>query len=150
MPGHDVGVVFHNRQDDFIARLHAGGRPTVGYKIDRLRCARGKNNMLIRRRIQKPRNGGSGGFILVCCKVRKVVQATVNIGIFMTIGGSYRVYHHLRLLRGCAIIKVNQRFAVHLPRQNRELAANFGNIIHRSSPDPNQHCQHNRNRNCYH
>ena len=73
-------------------------------------------------RVQKAGDLAAHGLVLVGRKVRKVVQAPVNVGIFHRIGLRDRVDHHLRLLRRGAVVQIDQRLAVHLPRQDRKIA----------------------------
>src|SRR6185437_757753 len=45
MPWHDVGVVLHDRKNDFVARLDALTTERVGHKIDRLGGVAGKDDL---------------------------------------------------------------------------------------------------------
>ena len=133
MPRNDVGVMFQDAQDDLIPGLKSRCGPGIGYQIDRLGRAGGEHDV-IGTGPQKARNLGPRRFVVFGRKVRQIVQATVNIGIFMGIGPRHRVDHHLRLLGRGAIVQIDQRLAPDLDRQDREIGANFFNVIHAEPP----------------
>src|SRR5680860_454435 len=58
----------------------------------------------------------------------------MNVSIFMRIGGIYRIDHHLRLLSGGAVVEIDQRLAVHLAREDREITAKIFDIEHHAPP----------------
>ena len=130
VPGHDVGVMLHHRQDDLIPRLKARRGPGIGHKVQPLGRAGGEHDLLGVAGVEEAGNDAAHAFILFGRKVRKVVQATVNIGIFHRIGLVHRLNHHLRLLRAGAVVQIDQRLAIDLPRQDREIGADLGDIIH--------------------
>ena len=46
MPGHDVGVVLHDREHDLVARLDALARERIGDEVDRLGGVAGEDDLL--------------------------------------------------------------------------------------------------------
>lgn len=130
VPRHDIGVMLHHAEDDLIARLHPRHGPAIGHHIDAFGGAGIEDNLILIGGIQELGDDAPDAFVLFSCKIRKVVQATVNVGIFFGIGTRDRINHHLGLLRRCAVVQIDQRFAVHLTRQDGKIAADFGHIIH--------------------
>ena len=88
VPGDDVGVMLHDRQHDLVARLQARGGPGVGDEVDRLGRAGGEDDLVLGARVQEARDDAAGGFVLLGREVRQVVQAPVDVGIFLGIGPS--------------------------------------------------------------
>ena len=129
VPRHDVGVVFHDRKNNLVACLQARGRPSIGHQIDAFGGTCGEDDLVLSP-VQKARNLAANGFIAVGGKVGQIVQATVNIGIFVRISLGYRIDHHLRLLRRGPVVQIDQGLAIHLPVQDRKISADAGNVIH--------------------
>ena len=129
VPRNDIGVVFHDRQNDLVAGLQARGGPSVRYQIDAFGCTGGEDDLVLGA-VQKARNLAAHRFIAVGGKVGQIVQATVNIGIFVRISLGYRINHHLWLLCRGPVVKVNQRLAVDLPVQNGKVSADAVHVIH--------------------
>ncbi len=69
VPGNDVGVMFHDRQDDFVARLKARGSPGVGYEVDALGRAGGEHDIMFGWRVQKAGDLAAHGLVLVCRQI---------------------------------------------------------------------------------
>jgi hypothetical protein len=57
------------------------------------------------------------------------MQAAMDVGIFAGIGMADGVDHHLRLLCRGAIVEIDQRLAVHLLRQDREIPADRFDVV---------------------
>ena len=130
MPRHNIGVMLHDRQHDLIAGLQPRRGPAIGHKVDPLCRTRGEDDLFFRPSLQEPRDGAAHGLILVGGKVRKVVQAPVNIGIFHRIGLRHSVNHNARLLRRCPVVEVDERLAVHRAGQDRKIAPDLCDVIH--------------------
>ena len=130
MPGHDIGVMLHHRQENLIARLHAGHGPAVGDHVDALGGAGIQNDLILIGNAEKPRNRAAHGFVFFGRQIAEVMQPAMHIGIFVAIGGCDGINYHLRLLRRGPIIKVNQRLAIHFSCKNRKVGANFLYIEH--------------------
>ena len=60
----------------------------------------------------------------------RVVQAAVDVGVFLGIGPRHRVDHRLRLLRRGAVVEIDQRPPVHLAREDRKVAAHRLDVVH--------------------
>ena len=136
MPGNDVGMVFHHAQHDLVPGPKPRRRPGVGHKVDAVRRAGGKDHLARIGGAKEPRDDPPHRFIPVGRKIGKVMQAPVNIGIFIRIPTDDRVDHHLGFLRRSPIVQIDQRLAVHLAPEDREIQPDLFDIIHRLSSPP--------------
>ena len=58
------------------------------------------------------------------------MHPTMHIGIHIEVLIPHGVEHHERLLRGGRIVEIDQRFLIHLTRQNGEILAHLFYIEH--------------------
>jgi len=54
----------------------------------------------------------------------------MHIGVFLRIGLRDCINYDLRLLGRSAIVQSDQRFPIYMPRQDREITADFFDIKH--------------------
>src|SRR6476660_4925919 len=73
MPGHDIGVMLHNREDDLIASLDLLAPEGIGNQIDRLGSVARENNFFLALSIYKPAHSLSGGFVSLSRLVGEIV-----------------------------------------------------------------------------
>ncbi len=122
MPGHDVGMVLHDRQHDLVARLDPRAERR-GDQVDALGRALGEDHIVRGRRIEESAYGFARSFVGLGRLVRQRMQAPVHVGI----GGAHlvrhRIDHGVRLLGAGGIVEIDERMPVHLPGQDRELGA---------------------------
>ena len=78
LPRHDVGVVFHHGDDDFIARVQE--RPPIagGNQIDGFRPALGEDDLVMIRRVQKAGDLVAGLFIGIRRQLAHAVIAAMT------------------------------------------------------------------------
>src|SRR6185437_1829056 len=128
LPGHDVGVVLHRRNQHFVAFNHA--RPTAGLsdKVDGLGGSSDKYDLALSRRVQEALRGTARGVVRLGGFNGEQMDATVDVGVFLLVIARKGADHRARLLRGGAVVKVHELAAVHFSRQNRELGANSGDV----------------------
>ncbi len=79
MPGHDVGVMLQDRQDDFVAGLQTRHRPGIGDHVDPLGRARVQDDLILTAGPEEPGDSAAHAFVFVRGKVRKIVQTPVNV-----------------------------------------------------------------------
>ena len=72
--------------------------------------------------------GRPGLFIGVGRRVAEVMQTAVNVGVFLRIDVLDRVEHRPGLLRRRGIVQIDQRLAVDLARQDREILADLERV----------------------
>src|SRR5690606_32375898 len=130
MPGHDVGVMLEHAEHDLVARLHPRRRPAVGDEVDALGGAGGEDDLLGVGCAEEAGDDAAHRLVFLGGDVREIVQAAVDIGVFVLVGPRHRLDHHARLLRRGAVVEVDERLAVHLAREDREIGADFGNVVH--------------------
>ncbi|ENN89137.1 hypothetical protein RHSP_61761 [Rhizobium freirei PRF 81] len=135
VPGDDVGVMLHDRDDNLVALAKLRHAPAVGDRVDRFRRVLGKDDIVHRRSIQEAAHLFASRFIGFRGSIGQEVQAAMHIRIFAGIGMRNGIDDDLRLLRGCAVVEIDQRLAVHHFRQDREIPANGFDIIGRCRHD---------------
>jgi hypothetical protein len=122
MPGHDVGVVLHDREDDLVplpdqARpAHGGGHEVVG-----LGRVAGEDDLVCGGRVEELARGLARALEPFGRGVGHVVQAAMDVGVAGLHAGDHRVDHRPRLLRRGGVVEIDQRLAVDLFREDREL-----------------------------
>ena len=114
MPRHDIRMMLHHREDNLVTRFHARRSPGIRHHIDALGRARIEDNLVLRSRADKARNDPANSFIPLSRNIAKVMQPTVNIGVFFSIAARDCINHNLRLLRRSTIVQIHQRLAIHL------------------------------------
>ncbi|MNX93246.1 hypothetical protein D3C86_1254230 [compost metagenome] len=120
VPRHDVGVVLHLGDDDLVARLDAQA-DAVGDQIDRLGPALGPDDVLARGRVQEAGDDLARRLERLGRLVRQGVQTPVDVGVAALHRRDQGVDHRTRFLRRGGVVQIDQRLAVHLSRQDREL-----------------------------
>ena len=132
LPGHDVGVVLHVGEQHLVAGLHVCRAEGGCHQVDGLGGAACEDDF--------GRGAGveESAHALACCFVQlggllaEVVHASVHVGVGVEVLAAHGVEHRQRLLRGGGIVEVNQRAAMHLPREYGEVAAYDVDVIHKS------------------
>ena len=91
-------------------------------------CAAREDDLAFRRRMQKVLHFHTGVFIGLRRFLTQVVGTPVDVGILFRIIAMHCINHHLRLLARGGVVQVDQRFAMHLPLQDREVFTNIPDI----------------------
>src|SRR5215472_3201739 len=125
LPGHDVGVMLHGGDQNFIARADVLAAVGLGYQVDRFRGASRKDDLSAVRGVQKTLYRNPGLFVVLRRPLRESMHATMDIGVIVAIvvfnGFDYRHW----LLRGGRVVQVDQRLAVNALVKNGKIAADF-------------------------
>ncbi|QTK78267.1 hypothetical protein AT6N2_C0356 [Agrobacterium tumefaciens] len=129
MPRHDVGVVLHDRDDDLVALADLGHAVAIGNRIDRLGRGFGEDDLVHRTGVQEPAHFFARRFIGVGCGIGEEMQAAMHVCVLICISMRNGVDHHLRLLSGRAVVEIDQRLAIDLARQDREILAHGFDVI---------------------
>ena len=130
MPGHDIGVMLHHRQDDLIPRLHARHGPAISDCIDPHRRPSVHDDFVFVFHTEEFRDDAPRALVFLGREVRQEMQTAVNIGVLFAIGPADRVDHDLWLLRTRPVIEIDQRLSIHFTRQDRKIRANGVHVIH--------------------
>ena len=128
LPGHDVRVMLHGRNDDLISS--ADVRSTVGlrYKVDAFCRAADEDDLPRISRVQKPLHLASRRFIRLGGPFTQLVHAPVDVGVVHLVETRERLNDAFRLLARRRVVKIDERLAMHLLRENREILADGGYI----------------------
>ena len=78
--------------------------------------------------VEEARGGLAGPFISVGRGIGEEMQAPMDVGIFLAIGALHGVQHRLGLLRRGGVVQIDQRLAIDLARQDREILADFRDV----------------------
>ena len=123
LPGHEVAVVLHHRQDDLVARPEVRGAPGVGHEVDGLGRAAREDDLLAPRRAHELLDLGACALVAFRRAVREEVRPAVHVRVRLEVVVVQRVQHHSGLLRGRRRVEVQQRLAVlRRLREDRKLA----------------------------
>ena len=128
LPGHDVGVMFHGRDDDLVASVEGLPAVTMRDEVDGLGDAAREDDLALRRGMQKVLHFHTGIFIGLRRFLTQVVGTPVNVGIFFRVVAMHCINHHLRFLARGGIVQVDQRFPMHLSLQDGEVFTNIPDI----------------------
>ena len=112
MPGHDIGMMLHDGEHDFIALPDMGEAETGGDEIDRLGRRAREDDLLMRAGVEKAAHAFARRLIGFGRRIGEIMQAAMNIGVFVFIGMGQPLDHRARLLRRGGIVEIDQRLAV--------------------------------------
>ena len=129
MPWHDVGVVLHDREHDLVARLDALAPERVGDKIDGLGGVAGEDDLFLAGGIEEGRDFLARAFVGFGRLVGEIVQAAMHVGVLRRVGAIEPIEHRPRLLRRSGVVEVDQRLAIDLRRQDREIRADAVDVV---------------------
>ena len=130
LPGHDVAVVLHRRDDYLVAFTHESLAERRHHQIDALRRAACEDYLFRLGRVDEAAHR------LACClmkvggTLREIVHATMHVGIGIEIFVAHGIEHAKRFLRGGGVVEIDKRTVVYGARENREVGADFIYIVH--------------------
>ena len=123
LPRHDVGVVLEMGDDHLVALLHVAPAPGLGHEVDRLGRAAHPHDGVVRRRVDESAHllarrlegvGRAGG---------QRMRGAMHVRVLVRVEMRQPVDHGLRLLRGRGVVEPDERLAVDVFAQDREVAA---------------------------
>ena len=124
LPGNDIGVVLHHRNDHLIACRQTLVGKAGRDQVDRLCRPARENNLVGRAGIQELLHGLARFFMRFGSRLTQEMNTTVDIGIHIKVTAVYLLHHTARLLGSRPIVKVNKRLIVYLLAQNRKIFPN--------------------------
>ena len=122
LPRHNVAVVLHTGEQDFVARPQTRLQKAAGHQIDGLGGAARKHELLAR-------GAEEGGDAVACAFVLaggtrgQFVDGAVHVAVAGSVVAVHRPQYGFGLLRGGAVVEIGKTLAVDHFRQNRELRA---------------------------
>ena len=129
LPRHNIGVVFHLADDDIITLAQESLAPRIGDGIYRSGSSRREDYLLAIGSTYKHTHALARLLVELGCLLRKTMYATVDIGILLTMQTIHRLDNSLGLLRRSSTIEVDERLAIHLATENREIVT-YAEYIH--------------------
>ena len=130
LPGHDVGVMLHHRDDDLIARLHHRLGERGGHEVESLGGAAREDDFRRRAGVDEAAHRLAGSLMELGSLYAEVVDAAVHIGVGVEVLVAHGVEHTHRLLRRGGVVEINERLAVHLAGEYREVGPHLIYIVH--------------------
>jgi hypothetical protein len=112
----------------FIAGLQFRAQETLRDQVDGFGGATGKNDLAFGWSVDKLRQLSASSLIQICRFLAQRVNPAVNICVVLTIKIIDCVNHCERPLRRSRSIEIDQRFATHLPLQDRKIPADAVDI----------------------
>ena len=123
LPGNDVRVVLEIGDHHLIALADIAPAPGTRHEIDRFGRAASPDDGVIRRSVEETAHLLARGLEGVGRARRERVRCAMHVGILARIEIGDAVDHGLRLLRGRGVVEPDQRLAVDIFLQDREVAA---------------------------
>jgi hypothetical protein len=143
LPGNDVGVMFHGRKHDPVARTPDASEP-VRHEVDRLRCAAQEDNLAGRVRVQESTHSLARALVGIGRPLRQCVDRAMDIGVVSSVETGDCLDDALGFLRGGGVIQVGERQSSHLLVKTREVSADRFQVPGRDLGQANrlQRCVH--------
>ena len=129
LPGHDVAMMLHDGDNDLVAHLHKFIAEGTGHKVESLGGATGEDYLAGSAGVDEAAHSLAGLLMQFCGLHAEVMDTTVHIGIGVDILVAHGVEHTQRLLRSGGIVKIDERLAVDLTAQDREIGPDVLNIV---------------------
>ena len=125
VPGHDIGVMLHHRNNNFVALANGHAAERARHQVDRLGGVAGKDDLLGSRGIEKAPHGLARILEAGGRGVGKIVQAAMHVCIFHLIGMLDGFQHRTRFLRRGPVVEIDERLAVHLTEKNGKIRSGW-------------------------
>ena len=86
MPGHDVGMVLHDREHDLVAGLDVRLAPGRRHEVDRLGGVAGEDDLLVAPGVEEFCDLGAAAFIGFGRRIGEIMQPAMHVGVFALVG----------------------------------------------------------------
>ena len=111
LPGHQVAVVLHHREQNLIARLEVGLAPATGHQVDGLTGIAGEHNLPGAGRTDEGRRLAPGSLKTFGGSGTQLVGAAVHVGVVVGVVVLQGLKHLEGLLAGGRVIEIDQGLA---------------------------------------
>ena len=135
VPGHHVGMMLHDGEDDLVAFPDPLKADAVRHEIDRFGRRTSEDDLVLARGVQEDTDAFASVLKAFRRGVRKIVQPAMDVRIFGLVCLAHPVQHLDRLLGRGAVVEINKRFAVYRQRQGRKVGAQTLDVIGRGGRD---------------
>ncbi len=126
LPRHDVGVVFHRRHHHFVPGRDPGTPKAPRYQVDRVGGPANEDDFARVRGAEQARDRVAPRLVGARRPFRQFVDAAVDVGVVVRVEVRHRVDHRLRLLGAGGAVEKDERPAVDLLVEDREIGADPG------------------------
>ena len=123
LPGDDVRVVLHPRDDHLVSGVEVFAPVTAGYQVQTLGRAPDVDHLIGRRSVDEPPHGLSTGLIVVRGSLAERMHAAVHVGIVLEVVIADGVNDGSGFLSRGGVVEVHQRLPVDLLAQDRKVLA---------------------------
>ncbi len=111
LPGHQVAVVLHHREQHLITGAQVRLTPAAGHQVDRLAGVAGEHDLVGVRCTNEGRRLSAGSFKAFRGAGAQLVRAAMHVGVVVVVVMLQRLKHLARLLAGGGVIEIDQRLA---------------------------------------
>ena len=125
LPGDDIGVVLHGGNDDFVALSYVLAAVALGYQVDSFSGAPYEDDLTVVRGVEELPYLGPGTLVVLSGPLAQGVDPPVHVGVFRGVVPDQGVDDYLGFLAGGGTVQVDQRPAVDLLFQDREVLPDF-------------------------
>jgi hypothetical protein len=122
LPGDEIRVMLHLGREDHVAGLEPAAE-TARDDVDAFGRAAGEDDLRGIGGVDEFRDAGPGPLKRVGRPIGQRVQAAMDVAVVALVIPDQRVDHAAGLLRRCSIIEIDERLAVDLLVQDREVGA---------------------------
>ena len=121
LPRNEVRVVLHLGEHDHVAAADRLATPRVRHEVDRLGGVAREDDLVRVRRADEPRDLGARLLVGRCRSLADLVDPAMDVGVVLAVELVDRVDDDLRLLARGRRVEVDERLAVDLRAQDREV-----------------------------
>ena len=129
LPGHDVGVVLEPGEQDFIAALQARARIGLRHEVDGLGGAAREDDFARRRRIHEVAHAFARMLEHLRGFLAQLMHAAMHVGVVQSLVGVDGGDDAGGPLRGRGAVEEHQRLAMHLAREDGEVAPDAFRVV---------------------
>ncbi len=123
-PGDQVGVVLHDGEQDLVPLLQVLQSPAVSHQVDAFGCIAREEDRFGAGSVDEASRPGARHIVEIRGFVAEAVRAPVDVGMTAAIVVGEGVDHLLGLLGAGGTVQKDQRFAVHLSREDGKILLN--------------------------
>ena len=128
LPRHEVAVMLHLGEQNHVAGAEKFSAPRLRHQVDALGRSAGENDLVRTRRAQIIGDALPRALVGLGRARAQFVQAAMHVGVVVLVIMPERIEHRARLLRRGRVVEIDQRLAMHLLVEDREVLANRGPI----------------------
>ena len=123
LPGHQVAVVLHHREENFVPLLEVGVTPGARHQIDGFAGIAGEDNLAGTGRTHEGRRRAAGRLKGIGGTGTELVRTAMHVGVVAAVVLLQRFEHLTGLLAGGSVIEIDQRAAIRSQLlENREIS----------------------------